>query len=162
MWESFCKTPGTCLAGGWPSMKWSGLTQEVFWYSLCPATAFADRWEPSKMWTFRDITYQVNCDCYKVTRNTSKIWAVSPRKNKGYASVGLGNLLCFRVVLLAMYAACRGVRYIIEQPTGSALDVQPAFRKFCEWSEAGQAKVRFFSLHLISWLYKLLFAPGVV
>lgn len=40
-----------------------------------------------------------------------------------------------------MYAACKGIRYIIEQPNGSALDVRPAFRKFCEWSEAGLVKV---------------------
>lgn len=66
---------------------------------------------------------------------------VFPLGNKGYTSVGLGNLLCFRVVLLAMYAACKGIRYIIEQPNGSALDVHPAFRKFCEWSEAGLVKV---------------------
>ena len=54
-----------------------------------------------------------------------------------------------------MFAACRGVRYLIEQPNGSALDVHPAFRRFCDWSEAGLVIVIFF-LHFLVVIFCLL------
>ena len=45
--------------------------------------------------------------------------------NHGYKSIATENLLGIRTVLLALLAASRGVRFLIEQPEGSAFELLP-------------------------------------
>ena len=59
-----------------------------------------------------------------------------PSGNAGYASVRLGNLLAWRSLLLCLYAACLGCRFVLEQPNGTALNVHPAFEALCNHIEA--------------------------
>ena len=63
-----------------------------------------------------------------------------PSGNAGYASVGLGNILAWRSLLLCLYAACLGCRFVLEQLNGTALNVHPAFgalRNHIFWGRYG-------------------------
>ena len=50
---------------------------------------------------------------------------IYPEGNHGYKFIATGNLLGIRTVLLALLAASRGVRFLIEQPEGSAFELLP-------------------------------------
>ena len=49
--------------------------------------------------------------------------------NEGYTFVKLGNLFCSRLALLIILCFAKGIRWIVEQPEGSALPHHPRFQE---------------------------------
>lgn len=58
-----------------------------------------------------------------------------PDGNAGYSAISIGNLLAWRTIALALLAASMQIRFLIEQPEGSALSVHRAFGRLCDLVE---------------------------
>ena len=52
-----------------------------------------------------------------------------PLGNCGYGFVAVGNLLACRCILLIYVAVSRGLKFILEQPDGSALPLHPRWEE---------------------------------
>lgn len=61
-------------------------------------------------------------------RHTSGRTYLSPYGNTGYHFVAVGNILSTRVALMCLLAASCGLRFLLEQPSGSFLEDLPRFQ----------------------------------
>ena len=64
------------------------------------------------------------------SRHTSGRSIFQPEGNEHYEFVRVGNLLANRVCLLIWVATAYGLRWLLEQPDGSALPDLPRFQHF--------------------------------
>lgn len=89
-------------------------------------------------------------------RYTSGRTYLSPYGNTGYHFVAVGNILSARAALMCFLAAACGLRFLLEQPSGSFLEDLPRFQWL--W---GQLKVLFFFEKIYIYIYISLFKPVV-
>ena len=62
---------------------------------------------------------------YLRSRSTSGRNAITPEGNRGYGFVHVGNVLLGRICLLALFLSAFKVRWLLEQPATSCVDIHP-------------------------------------
>ena len=68
------------------------------------------------------------------THQRSWIW---PQGNRGFTSVAIGNELAWKTCLILIFASSRGLRWLLEQPEGSAAPIHPGFQWLFDTIQVG-------------------------
>ena len=76
-------------------------------------------------------------------RHTSGRTSFKPYGNVGYVFVRTGNILACRVALLLLVCSFLGLRWILEQPSGSCLDALPRFQQLWALVDAPHIEMYF-------------------